>query len=85
MMTLVLGLILFSIPGFRVTPSPQQRPTQPVAATAQVRHGGQWYLAETGHAVYCRGPVITIAMEDGSLRKVATYCQGIHPLVPLKE
>jgi hypothetical protein len=52
---------------------------------AQVRHGGKWYLADSGHAVYCRGPVITVAMEDGSLRKVATYCQGVHPLVPLKE
>lgn len=82
MMTLVVGLVLFSIPGFRMTPSPR-RPAEPVVA--QVRHGGQWYLAETGHAVYCRGPVITVAMGDGSLRKVATYCQGIHPLVPLKD
>ena len=82
MKTLLAGLVLFSIPGFRVTPSPI-RPVQP--AVAQVRHGGRWYLTENGHAVYCRGPVITIAMEDGSLRKVATYCHGIHPLVPLKE
>ncbi|HVO63397.1 MAG TPA: hypothetical protein VMT53_20890 [Terriglobales bacterium] len=86
MKTLVVGLVLFSIPGFRVTPSPQQHLTRPAAAAAaQVRHGGKWYLAESGHAVYCRGPVITVAMEDGTLRKVATYCQGIHPLVPLKE
>ena len=82
MKTLVVGLVLFSIPGFRNAPSPRTPVDQHVA---QVRHGGQWYLAETGHAVYCRGPVITIAMGDGSLRKVATYCQGIHPLVPLKE
>lgn len=82
MNTLVVGLLLFSIPGFRVTPSPG-RPTE--AAVVQVRHGGRWYLAESGHAVYCRGPVITVAMGDGSLRKVATFCQGIHPLVPLKE
>jgi hypothetical protein len=82
MKTLVAGLVLFSIPGFRVAPSPKH-PSEPVVA--QVRHGGKWYLAENGHAVYCRGPVITVAMEDGTLRKVATYCQGIHPLVPLKE
>jgi hypothetical protein len=82
MKTLVVGMLLFSIPGFRTTPSPK-KPAE--AAVAQVRHGGQWYLAESGHAVYCRGPVITVAMEDGSLRKVATYCQGVHPLVPLKE
>jgi hypothetical protein len=82
MKTLVAGLVLFSIPGFKVAPSPHH-PTE--AVVAQARHGGKWYLAETGHAVYCRGPVITVAMEDGTLRKVATYCQGIHPLVPLKE
>lgn len=82
MKTLVVGLVLFSIPSFKVAPSPHQ-PTSPVVA--QVRHGGKWYLADSGHAVYCRGPVITVAMEDGSLRKVATYCQGVHPLVPLKE
>jgi hypothetical protein len=82
MKTLVVGLVLFSIPGFKVAPSPQH-PTE--VAVAKVRHGGKWYLAESGHAVYCRGPVITVSMEDGTLRKVATYCQGIHPLVPLKE
>jgi hypothetical protein len=82
MNTLVLALVLFSIPGFRSTPSPRRPTTPPIA---QVRQGGRWYLADSGHAVYCRGPVITIAMGDGSLRKVATFCQGIHPLVPLKE
>lgn len=82
MKTLVAGLILFSIPGFRTAPSPRK---PEVATTAKVRQGGRWYLAETGHAVYCRGPVITVNMLDGSLRKVATFCQGIHPLVPLKD
>ncbi len=82
MKTLMVGLVLFSIPGFRATPSPR-KVTEPVAA--QSRHGGRWYLAENGHAVYCRGPVITVVMGDGSLRKIATYCQGVHPLVPLKD
>jgi hypothetical protein len=82
MKTLVLGLALFSIPGFRLTPPPRQ-PVVP--AVAKVRQGGRWYLAESGHAVYCRGPVITVNMLDGSLRKVATFCQGTRPLVPLKD
>ncbi len=82
MKTLVVGLVLFSIPGFRIAPSPR-KPATPVVA--QARHGGRWYLAETGHAVYCRGPVITIAMGDGTLRRVATYCQGDRPLVPVKD
>ncbi len=82
MNSLMVGLVLFSVPAFHATPSPR-RPVEHVAA--QVRHGGRWYLAESGHAVYCRGPVLTVAMGDGSLRKVATYCEGIHPLVPLKD
>ncbi|MBV8478585.1 MAG: hypothetical protein JO249_24520 [Acidobacteria bacterium] len=82
MKTLIVGLMLFSIPGFRMAPP---RHLVGTAAVAQVRRGGRWYLAESGHAVYCRGPVITVAMGDGSMRKVATYCQGSHPLVPLKE
>ncbi len=82
MKTLLAGLILFSIPAFRPAPSPKK----PVDTTvvAKTHRGGRWYLAANGHAVYCRGPVITINMADG-LRKVATYCQGEKPLVPLKE
>ncbi len=82
MKTLVVGLVLFSIPGFRMAPSPR-KPAEPVVE--QVHRGGRWYLAENGHAVYCRGPVITVAMGDGSLRRVATYCQGVHPLVPVRD
>jgi hypothetical protein len=82
MKTLVVGLVLFSIPGFRVTPSPN-KPVDPVVARAH--QSGRWYLAENGHAVYCSGPVITVKMDDGALRKVATYCRGNKPLVPLKE
>ena len=82
MKTLVVGLLLFSLPGFRVAPSPRK----PVDTYATKMHrGGRWYLAESGHAVYCVGPVITINMIDGSLRKVATYCRGDKPLVPLKD
>jgi hypothetical protein len=82
MKTLVVGMMLFSVPGFRVTPSPKPLV---VSSVRQVNRGGRWYLADTGHAVYCRGPVITVNMLDGSLRKVATFCQGTRPLVPLKD
>ncbi|HKN33760.1 MAG TPA: hypothetical protein VJX16_11015 [Terriglobales bacterium] len=82
MKTLVVGLLLFSIPGFRITPSPK-KPADPVVAQSQQK--GRWYLAESGHAVFCSGPVITVNMGDGGLRKVATYCRGSKPLVPLKD
>jgi hypothetical protein len=83
MKTLIFGLLLFSIPSFRPTPSPKN----PVDTTAVARthRGGRWYLAASGHAVYCRGPVITVNMLDGGPRKVATYCQGEKPIVPLKD
>jgi hypothetical protein len=84
MKTLLVGLVLFSVPGFRVTPSPS--PQKVVDKLMAKSHsGGRWYLAENGHAVYCYGPVITINMVDGGLRKVATYCRGNKPLVPLKD
>lgn len=84
MKTLVVGVLLLSLPGFRVasTPSPN-RPVDPVLT--RTHRGGRWYLAANGHAVYCRGPVVTINLMDGGLRKVATYCQGDKPLVPLKD
>jgi hypothetical protein len=84
MKTLVVGVLLLSIPGFRAasTPSPS-KPLDPVLV--RTHRGGRWYLAANGHAVYCRGPVVTINLMDGGLRKVATYCQGDKPLVPLKD
>lgn len=82
MKTLAVGLLLFSLPGFRVAPSPR-KPADPVMA--KTHRGGRWYLAENGHAVYCVGPVITVPMVDGGLRRVATYCRGDKPLVPLKD
>lgn len=83
MKTLLAGLILFSIPALRPTPPAPKPPAGTILAKTHA--GGKWYLAATGHAVYCRGPVITINMMDGGPRKVATYCQGQKPLVPLKD
>ncbi len=82
MKTLVVGVLLLSLPGFRVAPSPR-KPAD--ALMSRTHRGGRWYLAANGHAVYCRGPVITVNMVDGGPRKVATYCQGAKPLVPLKD
>lgn len=84
MKTLVVGVLLLTIPGLRVTPpSSNTEPTDPVLT--KTHRGGRWYLAANGHAVYCRGPVVTINLMDGGLRKVATYCQGEKPLVTLKD
>jgi hypothetical protein len=49
------------------------------------RKGGKWYLARTGHAVYCYGPVMTVSDTGGGLQRVATFCRGEQLLVPLKD
>lgn len=56
------------------------RPAKPA-----FRKGGKWYLARSGHAVYCYGPVMTITDADGGLERVATFCHGGQLLVPLKD
>ena len=62
------------------TPSPQ-----PVTATRPARKGGRWYLAESGHAVYCLGPVRLLPQPEGGLQRVATFCEGDKNMVPLKD
>ncbi len=46
---------------------------------------GQWYLAESGHAVFCYGPVMTLTQPKGGIRRVATFCQGAKIIVPLRD
>jgi hypothetical protein len=49
------------------------------------RKGGKWYLSQNGHAVYCYGPVMVVNPLQGGLQRVATFCQGEKPIVPLKD
>lgn len=90
-MKTVAILLLASLPVpqvqvFRAT-SPQTQPrfAQQSAAAERPHKGGKWYLARTGHAVYCYGPVMTVPDNDGSLQRVATFCRGDQLLVPLKD
>jgi len=83
MKTLATMLLAFSLPGSHIS-APLRSPVQHVQVP-QSRKGGQWYFAENGHAVYCYGPVMTVADPRGGLQKVATFCQGTQSLVPLKD
>lgn len=49
------------------------------------RQSGKWYMAETGHAVYCYGPVLLVKQPEGGLARVATFCRGDKTVVPLKD
>jgi hypothetical protein len=64
--------------------APVQAPdhVRPVAAR---QGGGKWYLAESGHAVYCYGPVLLVRQPEGGLSRVATFCKGDKIIVPLKD
>ncbi|MGH9529313.1 MAG: hypothetical protein ACRD2S_05265 [Terriglobales bacterium] len=83
MKALATLILMISIVGPRFTP-----PTGLPAARSngpQSRKGGQWYLAETGHAVYCYGPVMVVTEPTVGFLRVATFCQGDKPMVPLKD
>jgi hypothetical protein len=83
MKALTLAL-LFSLPVAHVTPQKPVR--EPSLQTAAKRSsGGRWYLAATGHAIYCYGPVMTVPDANGDLEKVATFCRDGSAVVPLME
>jgi hypothetical protein len=81
----VLLLLILSL----ITPASRQLPQPSFSRVEEVpqpaRKGGRWYFAENGHAVYCYGPVRLIALPQGGLQRVATFCQGSKPIVPLRD
>lgn len=81
MKALTLALLL-SLPVPRLAP-PVRKPAQMFAQRS--RKGGRWYFTATGHAVYCYGPVLFVNQVPGGLQRVATFCQGEKPVVPLKD
>jgi hypothetical protein len=83
MKTLALLFLSVTLPGSTFAPPPRLPVTKDKVRAA--RKGGIWYFAESGHAVYCYGPVMYLRDEQGSLTRVATFCQGDQPIVPLKD
>jgi len=76
--------LFFSLPGIHFTPAPRS-PEPAAKPVAQSSAHGVWYLAESGHAVYCFGPVVTMPDVQNGLHHVATFCRGDHPMVQLKD
>jgi len=81
-MKLLTLALLFSLP---VSMSPKKALPQPTSQLAKRSHGGRWYFAASGHAVYCYGPVMTVPSASGDLQKVATLCRDGSPVGPLKD
>ncbi len=82
-MKTLAALLLLSLPVPHFTQPAAKTLTQP--AVQQARKGGRWYLAQTGHAIYCYGPVKIVTQPTGGLQRVATYCQGGEIMVPLHD
>jgi hypothetical protein len=79
-------VLLLSFPVSHYAPSPKvQKAEAKLPAIAAVPRPGQWYLAQTGHAVFCYGPVVTVPDVRNGLEHVATFCAGEKPMVPLKD
>jgi hypothetical protein len=83
MKVLASVLLLIAVAGPRFA-QPLRSPVDHLK-NQQARKGGQWYLAENGHAVYCFGPVMVINEPKVGFQRVATFCQGDRPMVPLKD
>jgi len=84
MKALAALFLSLTLPGARVAQTPRQ-PVDSAKTTQQARKGGIWYFAENGHAVFCYGPVMYVRDEQGSLSRVATFCNGDKAMVPLKD
>ncbi len=79
--TLLLSVSLHG--SYRVLPP--KPPMDRIATQKPARKGGRWFFAESGHAVYCYGPVRVMPQAEGGLQRVATFCQGEKNMVPLKD
>ena len=82
MRILATFLLALSLPGAKFAAPPRSPQDQPVARQAGVR--GKWYMAESGHAVFCYGPV-RMLKQPGGFQRVATFCKGDQTMVPLKD
>jgi hypothetical protein len=83
MKTLATLLLALSLPGSRIAPPLRAPVDQPVTPAAH--KNGQWYMAASGHAVFCYGPVMLVKQPQGGLQRVATFCRGNQTMVPLKD
>ena len=79
----LLLLASVSIPHISIPPAHLESNAAPQAKIQRTQ--GKWYLARSGHAVYCYGPVMTVTDTNGGLERVATFCRGEKLLVPLKD
>jgi hypothetical protein len=79
-LTLLLSL---PVPHFTPASKPSQLKQPPRIESSH--RGGRWYFAESGHAVYCYGPVVVVQDPQIGVQRIATFCRGEKAMVPLKD
>ena len=72
MKTLVSVVMLLSFANPRLT-QPLHKPVDPTPVQ-HARKGGRWYLAASGHAVYCLGPVRMLPDATGG--RLSAHSEG---------
>jgi hypothetical protein len=83
MKTLATLFLALSLPGSKFAAPLRVPLDHPVVHHAH--EGGTWYMAESGHAVFCYGPVMLLKQPNGGFQHVATFCRGDQAMVPLKD
>ncbi|MFZ0287022.1 MAG: hypothetical protein WAL32_17480 [Terriglobales bacterium] len=83
MKVLATLLLALSFPGAHLAP-PLRTAVDSLVSRPSANHG-QWYLADTGHAVFCYGPVRLVKDPIAGVERVATFCRGDKTMVPLKD
>ncbi len=83
MKILAAFFLALSLPGSKLAVPPLAPSDH--AVTQRARQGGTWYMAESGHAVFCYGPVMLLKQPDGGFQHVATFCRGDQTIVPLRD
>lgn len=81
----VLATLLLAISLSGAGPLPLRSPVDLPAAHQTAHKGGKWYFADTGHAVYCYGPVMIVKAPEKGMQRVATFCEGDKAMVPLRD
>ena len=83
MKALATVLLALSLAGSKV--AAPLRPPVDLPVVQHARESGIWYMAESGHAVFCYGPVMLLKQPTGGFQHVATFCRGDQAMVPLKD
>jgi hypothetical protein len=86
MKRLLIGLFLLTACWASTT---TRMPVKPLhlttASMVSTQHKGKWYMAASGHAVYCYGPVVMVDAGAEGIKRMATLCRGNSPMVPLHD